>query len=276
MVATQAHDDSISCPNILSKRDLTSLNEVTDYKTGEFLRSTFTYVDKEKSIAWFGQALGIRKYDLTIEHIKRNLGRIPDEKVYPRYPMEKGISVVSEADRQNLFIKRPKIACADNEYEIKLVPRILMEEVEILEFLKRHPHPNIVDYYGCIVNRDHITGLALEKYGVILQYRYEDVPHDLDISACMNGIRAGVRHLHSLRLAHNDLNPTNIGLDGDDNPSIFDFGSCKKFGEQLLSGGTYGWVDEDYSTSAQHHDESALDKIEAWLIEQKSKRSRSA
>ncbi|KAF1993989.1 hypothetical protein P154DRAFT_47441 [Amniculicola lignicola CBS 123094] len=266
MVIKQAKADSVL--NIHSKRDLTSLSEVTDYKTGAFLRSTFTYVDNE-DIAWVGRAPGIRKYDLTVEDLKRELKRIPDEKIYPLHTW---MSVVLETDRKNLFIKRPKISCADNEYEIKLVPRILFEEAEVLEFLKQHQHPNIIKYYGCIVNRGRITGLALEKYGVILQYRYEDVPHNLDIAACMNGIRNGVRHLHSLGLAHNDLNPSNIALDSDDNPIILDFGSCKKFGEELLSGGTYGWVDEDYFTSAQRHDESALAKLEAWLIEEKTRR----
>jgi serine/threonine protein kinase len=90
----------------------------------------------------------------------------------------------------------------------------------------------------------------------------------------MNGIRAGVRHLHSLGLAHNDLNPTNFALDSDDNPIILDFGSCKKFGEELLSAGTHGWIDEDYFISAQQHDETAMRKIEAWLIEEKRKRQR--
>jgi serine/threonine protein kinase len=185
------------------------------------------------------------------------------------------MSVVSEVDRKNLFIKRPKTACADNEYEIKLVPRIISEEAEIMEALKDHPHPNIVKYYGCTVNRGRITGPALERYSVILQYRYKDVPHDLDVDACMNGIRAGVKHLHSLGYAHNDLNPMNIAIDSDDNPIILDFDSCKRFGEELLSGGTYGWIDEEYTTSASRHDESAMDKIEAWLLQEKSESARS-
>ena len=272
MVIEQIRADSVLCPDIHSKRDLTSLSEVTDYEKGEFLRSTFTYVDDE-NVAWVGRAPGIRKYDLTVEDLKRELRRIPDEKIYPVHTW---MSVVSEADRKDLFIKRPKISCADNEYEVKLVPRILFEEAEVLEFLQQYHHPNIIRYYGCVVNRGRITGLALERHKVILQYRFEDVPHDLDIAACMNGIRAGVRYLHSLGLAHNDINPTNVALDDDDNPIILDYGSCKKFGEELISGGTYGWVDEDYSTSAQCHDESALDKIEAWLVEEKSKRATTA
>jgi len=85
------------------------------------------------------------------------------------------------------------------------------------------------------------------------------------------GIPAGARHLHSLGLAHNDLNPTNIALDPNDSPILHDFGSCERFGDDLLSGGTYGWIDEDYSTSAPSHDEIAMGKIEAWLIEEKQK-----
>lgn len=153
----------------------------------------------------------------------------------------------------------------DDEEAAKLLPRILLEEAEILQFLEQNPHPNIIRSYGCTVERGQITGIALDKYSVMLQYRREHVPHPLDIGACMRGIRAGIKHLHSLGLAHNDLNPANIAMDGYDNSIILDFGSCKRFGENLLSGGTYGRVDEDYTSSAPHHDEVAIGKIEAWL-----------
>jgi len=39
----------------------------------------------------------------------------------------------------------------------------------------------------------------------------------------MDGIRAGVEHLHSLGLAHNGLNPTNIAVNTEDNPIQLDF-----------------------------------------------------
>jgi len=70
MVVKQAQADSVL--NIHSKRDLTSLSEVSDYKTGKFLRFTFTYVGN-KNIAWVGRVPGIRKYDLTVEDLKREL-----------------------------------------------------------------------------------------------------------------------------------------------------------------------------------------------------------
>lgn len=81
--------------------------------------------------------------------------------------------------------------------------------------------------------------------------------------------------MHSLGYAHNDLNPMNIALDEHDQPVILDFEFCRKFGEKLMSGGTPGWIDEDYSTSASSHDESALQKIEMWLLQKHSKRTSS-
>ncbi|KAF2466993.1 uncharacterized protein BDR25DRAFT_235740 [Lindgomyces ingoldianus] len=234
------------CANICTKRDLKDLCEVEDYETGAFIRSTFTYVD-EQDIAWFGRTADKRKYHLTVEDLNRLLQEISDEKIYP--------------------LKNSSISMA------KLLPQITLEEAKVLEFLKQHPHPNIVKYHGCTVNRGYITGIALEKYEIILQYRFEDVPHDLDIVACMDGIRKGVKHLHLLGYAHNDLNPTNIAIDSDDNPIILDFGSCRRFGEKLLTAGTYGWIDGEYATSAQRHDESAINKIEAWLKEEKNKRA---
>ncbi|OCK96042.1 uncharacterized protein K441DRAFT_554590, partial [Cenococcum geophilum 1.58] len=102
------------------------------------------------------------------------------------------------------------------------------------------PYLNIVRYYSYIINYGHITGLALKKYGVILQYCHKDVPYNLNITAYINSIRASIRHLHFLRLAYNNLNPTNIALNSDDNPIILNFGSYKKFSKELLLGGIYG------------------------------------
>jgi len=249
--------------NIRSKKDLTSLCEVENIGTGAFIRSTFTYID-DHDRAWFGQTTDIRKYDLTVQDLNRILQRVPDERIYPLKTTT--LSSTSEEIRNQSYIKRPKLLCLDNEAEAKLLPKLLLGEAEVLQFLNQHPHPNIIKFHGCTVNRGRITGIALEKYSVILQYRHEDVPHPLDVDACMHGIRAAVKHLHSFGLAHNDLNPTNIALDSDDNPILLDFGSCRKFGEGLLSGGTSGWTDEDYSTSAQCHDELAVGKLEAWLL----------
>ncbi|KAK0262699.1 hypothetical protein LTR35_017695 [Friedmanniomyces endolithicus] len=201
-------------PSILSKRDLTDLCEVEDSETGTVLRTTFTFVDIHDA-AWFGQVPGIRKYDLTVEDLRQNLLRVPDDTIYPE--VTPGITILPDgSDVKSLFIKRPKLLCLDNPAETELLPKMLLEEAEVLEFLKSRSHKN-------------------------------------------------------LGLAHNDLNPMNIALDKYDRPVILDYGSCRPFGKFLLSGGTPGWIDEDYDTSAPHHDEIALQKIKSWLIRNKPK-----
>ena len=266
METVQSTNRPLSPSNILSKKQLEALCEVSDFETGEFLRSTFTYID-EHDFAWFGQARGVRKYDLTAHELRKSLRLIPDEKIYPK--VTPSITVVPTERQTDFFVKRPKLLCLDNEEEAKLLPPMVIEEAKVLEFLKLNHHPNLVRYHGCVVKRGRITGIALERHAMILQYRYEDDERYLDVNACLDGIRAGLRHLHSLGLAHNDLNPTNIALDEEDNPIILDFGSCRRFGEQLISAGTPGWIDEDYTISGQRNDESALRKLAVWLENQK-------
>ncbi|KAH6878446.1 hypothetical protein BKA58DRAFT_354542 [Alternaria rosae] len=228
--------DPCTSANICSKRDLKSLCEVEDIETGAFIRSTFTYIDDHDRV-WFGQTTEIRKYDLTVENLNRLLQQLPDEKIY---------SLKTTA-------------------ETKLLPQLLLGEAEVLQIIEQNPHQKTIRFHGCVVNRSRFTGIARNKYSVILQYRHEDVPQPLDVEACMRGIRSALEHLHSLGLAHNDLNPTNIALDGNDNPILLYFRSCRRFSEVLLSGGTSGSIDENYFTSAQCHDELAAEKLEAWL-----------
>lgn len=85
---------------------------------------------------------------------------------------------------------------------------------------------------------------------------------------CFDGIKAAVEHLHSIGLAHNDLNPFNIMMDKYGLPVLIDYGSCQPFGEDLITAGTPGWYDEDFTRSAARNDEVALEKIRTWLKEQ--------
>ena len=255
-------------PNIRSKRELEQLCEVEDAQTGEVVRSTFTYID-DRNRAWFGQVGNVRKYELTVDDLKRYLRLVADDIIYP---VATPTITAWTGSTSDYFVKRPKLLCLDNPDETKILPKLLIEEAEMLEFLRLHHHPHLVKYYGCILRNDRVAGIVLERHDIILQYRYEDDPRDLNISAFMADLRAGVAHLHSLQLAHNDLNPSNIAVNKQDKPVILDFGSCKRFGDQLNSGGTPGWIDEDYSTSASHHDEIAIEKVESWLIQQQEGR----
>ena len=58
------------------------------------------------------------------------------------------------------------------------------------------------------------------------------------------GLRVAQAYLHSLGLAHNDINPYNIMVREDGTPVLIDFGSCQPFGGRLQSLGSPGWYEE--------------------------------
>ena len=52
----------------------------------------------------------------------------------------------------------------------------------------------------------------------------------------LEDILKGIRHLHSLGLVHNDINPANIMLDNNGTAVLIDFDSCRRVGESLGGG----------------------------------------
>ena len=87
-----------------------------------------------------------------------------------------------------------------------------------------------------------------------------------DVESCLNGVEEGIRHLHSLRLVHNDINPANIMLADNATPVIIDFGSCRANGQSLQGvGRTYEWYDRSVQQSIPENDWDALDEIREWL-----------
>ncbi|KXT14350.1 hypothetical protein AC579_3997 [Pseudocercospora musae] len=250
--------------DIQSKRDLLTLAEVLDSETYEVMRTTFVYLDKNED-PWFGLVARKRKQDVTVEDIKNALRRVPNTNFRQAYA---SLMIAREEGLLDYYVKRPKFLLLDDEEEADLLPQIFPDEVQILEFLKQHPHPNIVRYYGCRVKHGRVTGILLEKHESSVHYSREKNTR-FEVDRYLKGLRAGVEHLHSLGLAHNDLNPSNILIDKENNPIINDFGSCRKFGQRLVSAGTPGWMDEDYENSERRNDEAAIRRIEAWLNDQR-------
>ncbi|WDK16863.1 serine/threonine-protein kinase [Colletotrichum graminicola] len=81
----------------------------------------------------------------------------------------------------------------------------------------------------------------------------------------LDDIEDGIKHLHSLGLVHNDLNPSNILINGC-TWVIIDFGSCRYKGERLDSvGRTYECFDEAVHSSRPQNDLDALREIRNWL-----------
>ena len=260
----------MAAPRVKSVRDLQHLSEVFSWEDDEngnpiFLYSSFGFISDDH-IVYFGQSK-LRKYDLTPEILNESLELIPDEQVYPEAAPH--ITTAPTPLGSNFFVKGPSLTgCIP--FSSGLLSKLLLQEAEILELLMSHPHPNIVRYHGCLIERGRIVGLVLDRYSLTLKQRVQSDVRDFNIEVCMSGITAAVHHLHSLGLGHNDLKPENVLVNELDRAIITDLGSCQPFGKPLITAGTPGWIEEEYTVSAQRNDEVALGKIRTWLEEQLS------
>ncbi|KAG5996556.1 hypothetical protein E4U52_006368 [Claviceps spartinae] len=139
------------------------------------------------------------------------------------------------------------------------VPNLINIEENLTEpsISKLHPHPNIVEYRGCVVTDGRVSGL----FGT---------PFDKDIF--LDGIERGIRHLHSLDIVHNDINPSNIMLDELDRPVIIDFDGWQKNGQKLgTKKGTPGWRIEGAKYVRFENDFYGLSKIREFLRDPSSR-----
>lgn len=134
-----------------------------------------------------------------------------------------------------------------------------------MEQISKSPHPNIIKYYGCRVRRGRITAIVLEQLDCTLN-EYVSMPafQTLDKSRFVEALESAVDDVHSLGLAHNDINPYNIMVK-DGMPVLIDFGSCQPYGAFLQSLGTPGWCEGNSFISEKKHDTYALGKLREWL-----------
>lgn len=188
---------------------------------------------------------------------------IPKDHIYPAFN-----PTFTEAPNPlplKTYIKRPNaIHYGDTTATMNFTPTIL-NEIKICEVLRRHPHPNIAQYLGCLVEDGRIYGICFVEYQQNLAQRLRDKAV-LNVERCIRGIENGINHLHSLGLIHCDLNPQNIMMNGDD-PVIIDFDSCTFEGEPLgLKAGTKGWADSHLELATRKGDLFSFSKIKETLF----------
>lgn len=258
-------------PIVRHWNDFHTLCEAFHKDTKDFLYTTFAVID-ENDVVYFGQ-LDAPKLHMDFEQCTAALVRVPDEDLFPELSSTKEdftIAPDSIRGNKNVFIKRPRLAMYEIYKEqdaLSILPTLILEEAHALQVISRHPHPGLIKFHGCCVQRGRITGLAQEKHENDLNHHLKEVG-PVDNAAFIETLESAVRHLHSIGLAHNDINPANILVNSDNLPVLVDFGSCREIGEKLTTcRGTPGWVDDedDYSTSEMQHDIFAIEKIRAWL-----------
>ncbi|KUJ16408.1 uncharacterized protein LY89DRAFT_685400 [Mollisia scopiformis] len=144
------------------------------------------------------------------------------------------------------------------------ISQALLVEARIYESFRDLPHPHILQYKGCVVRDGRIVALALPKLPETLGARIEDETRPIDGVKVYEEVSAGLRYLHSLGLAHNDIAPSNIMLREDDTAVIIDFGSCAKEGEATSGTVSVGWS-LNGPKSEKRKDKHALEVLKKYL-----------
>ncbi|KAH8683770.1 kinase-like domain-containing protein [Ilyonectria robusta] len=260
--------DSRRRPYISSFQNLHSLAESFNVDDGFFSHCTFSYLGPNYTF-YFGQSPKTKK-ELTLQLISDALKRIPAPEIYPRAPSRIKVYPHAAID-EHVYLKLPNILRYEELAGTNLMARLCLHEVNAFEQLERlerhhHTHPNIAKYHGCIVRGERVVGVVIDRYPITLADRIIEEGSDaFPWENCLQRIESAIKHLHKLGLAHNDLNPNNIMLDNSDVPYLIDLGSCRPFGKGLVTAGTVGWVDGDFTVSAIEHDEVGLRKLKAWF-----------
>ncbi|KAJ5766967.1 uncharacterized protein N7511_004583 [Penicillium nucicola] len=179
----------------------------------------------------------------------------------------------------NWFLKKPSLSTYNPRYPTA-IKETWIEEVKTCELLKNNPHPNVSQYHGCaVMENGRIRGIYFTSYDETLMEHVNPLRRSkLDFAYQRRGadpeqvegwteqIERGIRHLHSLGIVHNDLNPCNIMFQGND-PVIIDFDSARSMGHHLsFVKRTYGWYDGKVQEALPSNDLDALQEIKSWLL----------
>lgn len=265
---------------ILSSDNLV-VNEAFHIQSGKFLYTSFFLISDNEE--FYVGKLPIRRSEVTPEQCMSALFRVPDEEICPKMPSSPSEPFLTfnptSGDSPDLYIKRPGIRHYIEYKELNstcatILPALLLDEARALQHIYQYPpHPNIVKYYGCRVQRNFITGLVFDKYEHDLDQHIEAGKMvATDKKPFLAALLSAVKYLHSIGMAHNDINPSNIMVNESGMPVLIDFDSCKPLGKPLtFSRGTPGWTEEDISAdylfSKASHDLYGVAKISDWFDE---------
>lgn len=251
-------------PRGQSLQDLTIV-ETADPETGEVKYTTFYLVTSEDRL-YFGQLFKNKK-EITPEEYYSALEHVPDSEIFPEAPEDIALTIApDDLNDASAFMKRPGLVSYDEDMKgTGFVRKEIFQETIAMEQVSKTPHAHIIRYFGCRVRRGRIRCIFLERLGqALMQYSHDPEFAQLDKAKFVKALESAVAHIHSLGLAHNDINPHNIMVK-DGMPVLIDFGACQPFGGRLQSVGTPGWCMDDIRTSELKHDTYGLQKVREWL-----------
>lgn len=275
---------TVISPPLVTLPDLPLVQELCDFTRliefcdedengNEIVKYTkFVKIDQHGHIAWIG-SVDLPKKQISLQQALSSLRRVPDSEIYPPVPPD--IQAVDSSiyiSSKHTWLKRPNISIYPIvETELAGTTRVaddFLEEIRVYQLIQKSPHPNLVEFQGCLQKENRIVGALLKRYSLtlhsrVLGYRFRDSP--VNTTSYLKAIQDGLEHLHGLGLAHNDINPYNIMLDEGDRLVIIDMGAAKPFGEPMAQMGTPGWNDGFEEISSKGNDDIGLQKIREWL-----------
>lgn len=152
----------------------------------------------------------------------------------------------------------------DCQHGVTFVADCTLNEIQVLEILKKHRHPNIVGYHGCVVTDGRITQISLQRCQSNIVEHLESCKDPPDIAKWIDEIKTGIDLLHSLGMAHNDINPGHVYI-VEGRAVIIDFDSCLPFGHSLMKGCSVAHDGDSRPLSAAQNDEQGLRDLQASL-----------
>lgn len=230
-------------------------------KGDDFVFDHSKFILQDQSGNYFYSRKGIRLFP-SVPIDVHELHTVPLKDIWPSFDpsMTRAPSPLAE----NHYVKRPSLLFYSDEQAHDLTNQII-NEVSVCEILRSNPHPNIIEFLGCIVKDDKIQGLCFTKCSMDLEERLRD-KKPLDPELYLRSLRGAILHLHALGLVHNDINPRNIMINENDVPIIIDFDSCKHEGELLDKSGTPDWCIEDAKYAMPENDFFSFALVEKYLL----------
>lgn len=183
---------------------------------------------------------------------RSRLQKIPQEHIRPL--LDPKLTICPNPERPDVYIKQPRLTGYDGKASLSLY---LLQEAQICETLMENPHENVARYLGCVVKAGRITGLCFQKYAETLADRLR-TGRSVDNERCYQQVKAGIDHLHALKLVHNDIHPDNVMFTDRDSDAavIIDFDSCAVKGKPLPD--KRGQMPEGACTAEFENDKLAL------------------
>lgn len=211
--------------------------------------------------AYFGR-LDERAEDVDEGDVLSCLEPIPPEDIFPSF--QKAFTEAPSFDASKHYLKTPSFTGDDYQPGVTFVADCMLNEVNILEQLQSHRHANIIGYHGCVVEDGRITHICLERCRSSIVEYVEKHRSSSDIPKLIQDVKGGIEFLHTLGLAHNDINPENVCM-VDGRAVLIDFDGCLPFGNCLMKGVSTAHDDCGRLLSAAENDTRGLEDLEDFL-----------